>query len=218
MGLGFYELFILAIIAFFLMKWVKKAYAQSKRPRDKAIEQLWLEESVAKKKQGSNPVARASVPEPAVTRGYVLVADESSTIRHLVRMVLRPEGFGVPGAKSATAALQKLNEGSIDLVIVDRKLWEEMNRHSVPDGIPMILLNGSQSDLIGNVRSVLPKPFESGELMKAVDGCMGTSLPICPVCDNEVEGVPTLCPNCGASHHSECFILNSGCGSCDYKE
>jgi len=40
--------------------------------------------------------------------------------------------------------------------------------------------------------------------------------PICPVCNDVIEGESAACPWCKAAHHPECFALNDGCGKCEF--
>lgn len=44
----------------------------------------------------------------------------------------------------------------------------------------------------------------------------GATKPVCPVCNDAIEGESTVCPWCHAAHHPECFSLNDGCGECEF--
>ena len=68
------------------------------------------------------PVAPPS-PAPAATRaGRILVADDERSLRELLAIVLRREGYDVMLAENGKMALAALSRGAVDLLISDIKM------------------------------------------------------------------------------------------------
>ncbi len=226
-------------MVFFVIRFVIRSVAQAKKDafeqdlESQRLEAQWLEED--KDSMPTPPPSaapRKSHKMPPVTKGYVLVADSSKTIRQAVRMLLQTEGYGILEAETGSEAWKILKKGQPGLVIAYTKL-STMNGYQLAEkalsdsdtrDIPMILTRGGgpqgrDVSKLENVRSVISRPFESQELMEAVEQTFSAvaEIPVCPVCEITVDGEYTTCPACGAIHHPECFVLNDGCGRCGYK-
>jgi two-component system response regulator AtoC len=110
----------------------------------------------------------------------ILVVDDDVAAQRALIQVLRKEGYAVDGASSAGAALQKLNEQPVDLLITDIRM-ERMDgmelmrevRQRWPD-IPVIIMTAFAS-IDTAIRSIhegaydyVSKPYEIGELRLTV--------------------------------------------------
>jgi CheY-like chemotaxis protein len=81
-------------------------------------------------------------------RAHILVADDSSSVRHLLRRILETEGFAISEAADGVAALHCCLHGNINLVIIDLVMPEKEGletirilRHDYPD-LPIIAISG----------------------------------------------------------------------------
>jgi CheY-like chemotaxis protein len=120
--------------------------------------------------------------------GVVLVVDDDAMIRDVIRSALEGAGHRVIEAAEGSEALQKLTEGSVELLIVDIMMPKKGGietlmelRRSVP-GIKTIVVTGkvdtdsaSFKNLIHafGVQQVFPKPFDLEELTAAVEQLLG---------------------------------------------
>lgn len=116
---------------------------------------------------------------------HVLVVDDSSTARSLVKRYLKAEGHTVDVADSGTAALELLRGGTFDLVISDRAMpgmsgddLATQAKQLVP-GIPVIMLSGfgdlmnTKCECPDGVNAVIAKPVTPEELNAAILQVMG---------------------------------------------
>lgn len=125
----------------------------------------------------------AMKPEPQAT---VLVVDDDSDIRFIVRMILETRGLNVLEAARGEAALRIAREQSLDLVILDwsmpamsgievaHRLLDPANGQTTP----VIMLTGRTTEedrrrgLTAGVRAYVTKPFSPLELLDAVDAVL----------------------------------------------
>lgn len=217
---------------FFFIRWMKKIDKASRETAEKMYDPTKpdapgpdLLEEVSRP-----PPAPRPQPPPPVTKGFVLVADDSRTIQNLVAMVLRPEGYGITPVMSGTEAWQQILVKRPDLVIAEEKLpgldgyqlAEKIRYEPATRDLPVVLLTGPEPDIQRakrhGVQATVPKPFESEELLLAVEEARTAAAvkPDCPVCNDKIEGESAACPWCKAAHHPECFALNDGCGKCEF--
>ncbi len=112
-----------------------------------------------------------SAPQPKT----ILLVDDSPSILHLAGELLRRAGYRViPAADSAGALLAVEIEESIDLLLSDivmpglagTELAAAVQR--IRPALPVLLMSGDGGGRIAGYQ-VLPKPFTSLELLKAVD-------------------------------------------------
>ena len=113
----------------------------------------------------------------------VLVVDDEPAIRQLLRRILEPEGYRVSEAGDGSEALRKLKAQPADCIITDIcmpgmggcDLIAALRQQSPL--LPVIAITGVvdvHSDSFLNltraygVKSVLPKPFTTGQLLEAV--------------------------------------------------
>jgi len=164
----------------------------------------------------------------------LLLAEHSTIMRQIVRMLLEPEGFSTVLADNAELFLTLAEKLGPDLVVIDSALpgLGQISLAGRFGSVPILVLASPDSDAAQvqrlQARLVLQKPFESQALLDAVAQVMGgapevqetagsapeAAAPICPHCGLPVEVTAAVCERCGAAHHPECFKLLDGCGKC----
>jgi len=238
---------IVVIIIFYL---IKKAGKSARRPRFDYTddtpdfdqpEYVRLQEEERKRellrKYARQSKAEPSRPEHLISSPHagrrVLVADNSSTIRHSVSMVLEPEGFNVVTAADDTETWREIANLVPDVILLDHDLGpygghyfcDQLRRNEPTRDVPVIILSASDAphevDRARDCGAVdaLARPFESRDLIERINAALDRAPAplVCPVCDHPIEGTGETCPECGATHHDECWQLNDGCGSCGYR-
>jgi two-component system, cell cycle sensor histidine kinase and response regulator CckA len=136
------------------------------------------------------PLQLAPAEELPEGRGTVLVAEDEDAVRLLVRHVLRRGGYHVLEAAGPNEALAHLESGGrqIDLLLTDvimpgangRLLFERM-RARVPD-LRVLFMSGYPEQVMGGEGILEPgapflaKPFEPGELLRAVRTALQSEL------------------------------------------
>ncbi len=110
----------------------------------------------------------------------VLVVDDDIIVIKSCTRILESEGYTVSTVNGADAALEALEKGSFDLLLIDVKmpkrdglfLMKEI-RKSLPD-IPVIVMSGyptpeTVADVLkSGATQFIPKPFRPDELMHAI--------------------------------------------------
>ncbi|HVS33835.1 MAG TPA: response regulator [Thermoanaerobaculia bacterium] len=116
----------------------------------------------------------------------ILVVDDDSSIRTLVRTLLQREGFQVEEAESGNNAITQIMKKPFDAVVLDIMMGDGSG-HDVlqtlaarrPDVKCVVVISATSQDNIekvdtANVEARLRKPFDIGELLQAVRRCAGT--------------------------------------------
>jgi DNA-binding NtrC family response regulator len=104
----------------------------------------------------------------------VLVVDDDPSLRLLCRVNLELEGYAVVEAGTLTEAEQALDNGSVDVILLDLHLGNEQGIALVPKieerglGASMALLTGSPGSRLPAGAAVIPKPFAIDELTGTV--------------------------------------------------
>lgn len=112
----------------------------------------------------------------------ILCVDDSVTIRKLVKKALEPEGFEIVEAENGQDGLEKCEQESVDMCIVDVNMpvmdgfqfVEKMKGDEKYAGIPVVFLtteSGAQKKETGKqlgVKGWIVKPFEAPALAKVV--------------------------------------------------
>jgi twitching motility two-component system response regulator PilG len=121
-------------------------------------------------------------PLPTVCKGTVLVVDDSPTVRKLVSMTLRSEGYEMQTAEDGIEAMKVLVESTPDLILLDinmprmdgYKLCKLIKGHPDTSSIPVVMLSGKdgmfdklRGKLVG-CNDYISKPFETADLLKSV--------------------------------------------------
>ena len=107
----------------------------------------------------------------------ILVVDDEPSIRLLCRVNLELEGYEVLEASSLATARSALDEGAVDVVILDVHLRSERSDalvaecHARQPPIPVVLVTGSVEITdpgLAEADAILPKPFELEVLLSTV--------------------------------------------------
>jgi DNA-binding NtrC family response regulator len=103
----------------------------------------------------------------------VLVVDDDPSLRLLCRVNLELEGYAVVEAGSLGQAEQALENGGVDVILLDMHLGDEQGITLIPKieerglGASLALLTGSPGSQLPDGATVIPKPF-------AIDDLTGT--------------------------------------------
>jgi DNA-binding NtrC family response regulator len=104
----------------------------------------------------------------------VLVVDDDPSLRLLCRINLELEGYGVVEAGTIGEAERALDNGGVDVVLLDLHLGNEQGITLIPKieerGLrsALALLTGSPGSQLPEEAIVIPKPFEIEELIGTV--------------------------------------------------
>jgi DNA-binding NtrC family response regulator len=104
----------------------------------------------------------------------VLVVDDDPSLRLLCRVNLELEGFAVVEAGTIGEAERALDDGGVDVVLLDMHLGNEQGIALVPKieewglGSALALLTGSPGSRLPEKATVIPKPFEIEQLTGTV--------------------------------------------------
>jgi len=118
-------------------------------------------------------------PDDEIT---VLAVDDSASIRKLVELTLRREGYTVVTADSGLTALAALARRRPDLLLLDVmlvaldgfQLCRIIRDHPVYGDLPIVILSGRESaadheaGLAAGVSAYLTKPFRAEQLLETV--------------------------------------------------
>jgi two-component system, OmpR family, phosphate regulon response regulator PhoB len=134
----------------------------------------------------------------------ILVVDDDEQLRSLLLLVLEGEGFPVLVASDAAGAVEKVQQGLADLVVLDISLGRDDGRMVLAKiretgDLPVIFISG-KSDTADRVLGLrlgaddyLPKPFSPVELVARVESVLrrSRSRPAAEA-DNQAEAAPGL--------------------------
>ncbi len=120
----------------------------------------------------------------------IIVIDDDELVRGSLRLLLKSEGYNVVVAKSGCEAVGKVKKADFDLIVSDvrmhgmdgietikqiRSYLKEANKNPIPE----ILITGYadkdkyEEGISLNVTSYLYKPFDNGDLLRAVKENIG---------------------------------------------
>ncbi len=112
----------------------------------------------------------------------LLVVEDDPSLRTVIRLVLEQAGYEVTEASNGRAALDLLDKGSPDLILVDAKMpvlggaefIGEIRREPAHAEIPVVLLTGLPGSVPGDLRpdAVIAKPFDKNDLLKVIGGLL----------------------------------------------
>jgi DNA-binding response OmpR family regulator len=120
--------------------------------------------------------------DESVSNMTVLAVDDSASIRKLVELTLRREGYDVVTADSGLTALAALARRRPDLLLLDVmlvaldgfQLCQVIREHPRYRDLPIIILSGRESEadreagLRAGVSAYLTKPFRPEQLLATV--------------------------------------------------
>jgi DNA-binding NtrC family response regulator len=104
----------------------------------------------------------------------VLVVDDDPSLRLLCRVNLELEGYGVVEAGTIGEAERALDNGGVDVVLLDLHLGNEQGMSLVPKieerglSSSLALLTGSPGNRLPEHAEVIPKPFAIDQLTGTV--------------------------------------------------
>jgi DNA-binding response OmpR family regulator len=117
-------------------------------------------------------------------RARVLIADDDEAIRHLIATLLRRSGFDTVEAADGYAAIVCLDREPFDALVVDVMMPRvdgfgvvthlvDVHDHMLKKTIVVSALPASATgSRLHDVCTVMSKPFDSGELVHAVQQCV----------------------------------------------
>lgn len=122
----------------------------------------------------------------------ILIVDDSASVRKLIELTLRREGYDLVMVDSGLAALAALAQNEPDLMLLDLmlvaldgfQLCAAIRRHPRFASLPIIMLTGRegeadrQAGFAAGVNAYLTKPFRPEDLLNAVRQHLGTSVGI----------------------------------------
>lgn len=111
----------------------------------------------------------------------ILVVDDESNMRFLIRMILESAGYTVQEAPHGAAALERAKESRPDLVVTDlmmpvmggRELVERLRADPETAAIPIVVLSSNSRSVTTTADTILGKPFEPGSLLEAARSLAG---------------------------------------------
>jgi len=120
--------------------------------------------------------------------GRILVVDDESQIRRVMRAILIPEGFDVDDAKSGNEALDYLRSGEYDLVLLDIDMpgmtgFETCRAIRALSDMPIIMLTARSAEkdkveaLDAGADDYITKPFSTPELLARVNATLARRSP-----------------------------------------
>jgi CheY-like chemotaxis protein len=112
----------------------------------------------------------------------VLVVDDESNMRFLIRMILEDAGYEVIEAAHGAAALERVKESRPALVVTDlmmpvmsgRELVERLRADPGTASIPIVIISANSSSVATAADVALNKPFEPFALLEAVSTLAGS--------------------------------------------
>ena len=128
-------------------------------------------------------------------RQRVLIADDDPSIRRMLAVSLRKDGYQTADACDGSEALAAMRAGEADLVLLDLMMpnvtgWEVLSeREAAPElrKIPVIVITAERGDGVAKICTdgacaLLLKPFELEALRALVKSCLaGADSPVCAV-------------------------------------
>ena len=118
-----------------------------------------------------------------MSEGRILVVDDESQIRRVMRAILIPEGFDVDSTKSGDEALDHLRSGKYDLVLLDIDMpgmtgIETCRAIRALSDMPIIMLTARSAEkdkieaLDAGADDYITKPFSTPELLARVGAAL----------------------------------------------
>jgi CheY-like chemotaxis protein len=106
----------------------------------------------------------------------VLVVDDESNMRFLIRMILESAGHEVVEAAHGAAALDRVKESRPDVMVTDlmmpvmsgRELVARLRADPETASLPIIVVSANSSLVATAADAVLGKPFDADALVAAV--------------------------------------------------
>ena len=124
-----------------------------------------------------------------MSEGRILVVDDESQIRRVMRAILIPQGFDVDDAKSGDEALDRLRSAKYDLVLLDIDMpgmtgFETCRAIRAVSDMPIFILTGRSAEkdkveaLDAGADDDITKPFSTPELLARVGAALTRESPL----------------------------------------
>lgn len=112
----------------------------------------------------------------------VLVVDDESNMRFLIRMILESAGYEVAEAAHGGHALERVKDSRVDLVVTDlmmpvmtgRELVDRLRADPRTASIPIVVISANSRTVATAADVVLGKPFEPFALLEAANSLAGS--------------------------------------------
>ena len=122
-----------------------------------------------------NPQAGSELLRWSESVSKILVVEDESNMRFLLRMVFETEGFDVVEANHGAAALELVRVEQPDLIVTDlmmpvmdgRDLIERLRADAATAGIPILVLSANRNLEVTGADVALSKPFDPDALLDA---------------------------------------------------
>jgi CheY-like chemotaxis protein len=112
----------------------------------------------------------------------ILIVDDESSMRFLLRMILESAGYQVLEAHHGAAALERVKESRPNLVVTDlmmpvmngRELIGRLRADPEMASIPILLLSANPHAEVTAVDAILGKPFDPEAVVEAARSLAGS--------------------------------------------
>lgn len=103
----------------------------------------------------------------------ILIVDDESNMRFLLRMLFETEGFEVVEAHHGAAALERVRDEQPDLIVTDlmmpvmdgHELVERLRADAATAGIPILVISANRNLEIAGADAAFSKPFDIEALL-----------------------------------------------------
>ena len=114
----------------------------------------------------------------------ILLVDDDDSIRMMVKKILEREHFTVVTARDGQEAIEALAASDFDAVLLDLMMPRidgfgviDHLRNHAPDTLPKVIVmtafTSAAKERLAPACRLIGKPFDIGELIDAVRGCIG---------------------------------------------
>jgi CheY-like chemotaxis protein len=112
----------------------------------------------------------------------ILIVDDESSMRFLLRMILEKAGYEILEAHHGAAALERINEWRPDLVVTDlmmpvmngRDLVGRLRADPETASIPILLISANPHAEVAAVDAIVGKPFHPEAVVEAARSLAGS--------------------------------------------
>jgi len=121
-------------------------------------------------------------------KARILVLDDDPDIGTMIKMMLEYKGYMVTVSDRADMAQQVLNNGGVDLIIMDMllsgvngtDLCVDLKKNPSTSRIPVIMIsahpNAKEICLEAGADEFIPKPFDMNDILSKIDGLLHKTL------------------------------------------
>jgi two-component system chemotaxis response regulator CheY len=106
----------------------------------------------------------------------ILVVDDESNMRFLLRMILETAGYEVAEAPHGAAALERARESRPDLIVTDlmmpvmggHELIERLRAEPATAGVPIVVVSANPRAALPEADARIGKPFDADALLETI--------------------------------------------------